>query len=126
MRYGYSWFEIAILGLLIKQLRKRSHMGMGATGRGVITGANDTYHGIQSLNENGAIKHSAEYARQLVTTGKAKSEDEALQMANQEIQRLRACLAGEQLNRSVRMALRAESQESETAPSFRTPSLQYP
>jgi hypothetical protein len=81
-------------------------MAIGKTGRGVITGANDTYHGIKSLEENGAINHAAAYARMLVVEGKAKSEDEALLMANQEVQRIRGCMEGEQLNRAVRMALR--------------------
>ncbi|HEY0491508.1 MAG TPA: hypothetical protein VGD30_18510 [Telluria sp.] len=81
-------------------------MAIGKTGRGVITGANDTYHGIKSLEENGAINHAAAYARVLVADGKAKNEDDALLMANQEVQRIRGSLKGEQLNRAVRMALR--------------------
>lgn len=81
-------------------------MAIGTTGRGVIAGANDTYHGIKSLEENGAINHAAAYARLLVTQGKAKNEDDALLMANQEVQRIRGSMEGEQLNRAVRMALR--------------------
>ena len=83
-------------------------MAIGKTGRGVLTGANDTYHGIKSLKENGAINHAAAYARLLVTTGKAKNEDDALVMANQEVQRIRGSMEGEQLNRAVRMTLRPE------------------
>lgn len=81
-------------------------MALGKTGRGVLTAANDTYHGVKSLEENGAIAHSAAYARVLVAEGKAKNEDDALVMANQEVQRLRGSMDGEQLNRAVRMALR--------------------
>lgn len=81
-------------------------MALGKTGRGVLTAANDTYHGAKSLEENGAIAHAAAYARLLVAEGKAKNEDDAVVMANQEVQRIRGSMEGEQLNRAVRMALR--------------------
>jgi hypothetical protein len=81
-------------------------MAIGKTGRGVLNAANDTYHGVKSLEENGAIEHAAAYARLLMSEGKAKNEDAALTMANQEVQRIRGSMNGEQLNRAVRMALR--------------------
>lgn len=84
-------------------------MAIGKTSRAVITGANDTYHGIKSLEQNGAIAHATTYARLLVAQDKAKSETEALQMAYQEVQRLRGILDGEQFNREVRHALREQS-----------------
>jgi hypothetical protein len=109
MRYGDGHAWIAILGLPINQPFKGAHMAIGKTGRAVITGANDTYHGIKSLEENGPINHAAAYARLLVAHGKAKNEDDALLMANQEVQRIRGSMEGEQLNRAVRMALRPNS-----------------
>jgi hypothetical protein len=81
-------------------------MAIGKTGRGVLAAANDTYHGVKSLEENGAIAHASAYARLLLSEGKAKNEGDALTMASQEVQRIRGSLDGEQLNRAVRMALR--------------------
>ncbi|WP_058897112.1 hypothetical protein [Herbaspirillum rubrisubalbicans] len=83
-------------------------MAIGKTGRGVLTAANDTYHGLQSLKENGAIAHASAYARVLMLRGNAKCEDEALARAHHEVQRLRSHMDGEQMHREARMALRSE------------------
>lgn len=81
-------------------------MAISKIGRGMLNAANDTYHGAKSLDENGAIEHAAAYARALLNEGKAANEDEAVVMANHEVQRIRGSMQGEQLNRAVRMALR--------------------
>jgi hypothetical protein len=85
----------------------------------MLNAANDTYHGAKSLEENGAIAHAAAYARVLMSEGKATTEDEALLMANHEVQRIRSNMRGEQLNRAVRMALRRKDDSRPAiAPSF--------
>jgi hypothetical protein len=81
-------------------------MAISKIGRGMLAAANDTYHGAKSLEENGAIEHAAAYARALLREGKAATQDEAVVMANHEVQRIRSSMQGEQLNRAVRMQLR--------------------
>lgn len=94
-------------------------MAISKIGRGMLNAANDTYHGAKSLDENGAIEHAAAYARALLSEGKATTEDEALVMANHEVQRIRGSMQGEQLNRAVRMALRRKRGSLPTTdPSF--------
>jgi hypothetical protein len=94
-------------------------MAISQIGRGMLNAANDTYHGAKSLEENGAIAHAAAYARVLMSEGKATTEDEALLMANHEVQRIRSNMRGEQLNRAVRMALRRKDDPRPAmAPSF--------
>lgn len=83
-------------------------MAISKLARGVLNAANDTYHGAQSIKENGAIPHAAAYAKALMVAGKAQTQEEAVAMANHEVQRIRGCMAGEQLNREVRLKLRAK------------------
>lgn len=73
---------------------------------GIYTAGNNHYHGVQSVAENGAITHANQLARILVREGKVATEEEALSVANFEVQRLRWNSEGFQGNRMAREELR--------------------
>ncbi len=76
--------------------------------RGIYTAGNNHYHGIKSVNENGALAHAHKLALILLREGRVCSEVEALEIANFEVQRLRWNLDGFQGNRMAREELLAE------------------
>ena len=77
---------------------------------GMLSAANDHYHGVKSINEHGAIDHARKLAQIFLRDGKASSPEEAVSLANREIQRLEENSRGEQINRQARMELDAELQ----------------
>ncbi|QCP48335.1 hypothetical protein FAZ95_03525 [Trinickia violacea] len=91
-----------------------------STVRGVFAAGNDQYHGVMSVKEHGALAHANRYARILLREGKVATEEEALSIANFEVQRLRWHAEGFQGNRMARYELR---QESEQEPSSVRPRL---
>lgn len=84
------------------------------TVRGIFTAGNDHYHGIKSVAENGALAHANKFARILLREGKVASEEEALSVANYEVQRLRWNVEGFLGNRMAREELRREGEEKTT------------
>lgn len=76
--------------------------------RGFFTAGNNQYHGVQSVKENGALAHANKFARILLREGKVATEEEALSLANFEVQRLRWTIEGFQGNRMAREELRRE------------------
>lgn len=75
---------------------------------GMFNSANDHYHGVKSINENGVIDHARKLAQIYLREGKATSPQEAVSFASREIQRLEENSCGEQINRQARMELEAE------------------
>lgn len=82
--------------------------------RGLYTAGNNHYHGVKSIAEFGAIAHANSLATVLVEGGKAATEEEALAMANFEIQRLKWSDEGFQGNRIARDKLRAQEKKHDT------------
>lgn len=76
--------------------------------RGLYTAGNNHYHGVKSIAEFGAIAHANSLAKVLLQDGKAATEEEALSLANSEVQRLKWNDEGFQGNRIARDTLRAE------------------
>ncbi|MES2670670.1 MAG: hypothetical protein V4673_09675 [Pseudomonadota bacterium] len=76
--------------------------------RGIYTAGNNHYHGVKSIAEFGAIAHANKLAQVLLKVGKAATEEEALSLANSEVQRLKWNDEGFQGNRIARDKLRAE------------------
>lgn len=79
--------------------------------RGIFTAGNNHFHGVKSLEENGALAHANKLAHILLREGKVASEEEALSISNFEVQRLRWNLEGFQGNRMAREELRREREE---------------
>ena len=77
---------------------------------GMLSSANDHYHGMKSINENGAIDHARKLAQIYLREGKASSPGEAVSLANRELQRLEENHRGEQINRQARAELESERQ----------------
>ncbi|MEH6500307.1 MAG: hypothetical protein V7751_13030 [Pseudoalteromonas distincta] len=77
---------------------------------GMLSSANDHYHGVRSINENGAIDHARKLAQIYLREGKATSSQEAVSLANREVQRLEENSRGEQINRQARIELETERQ----------------
>lgn len=76
--------------------------------KGLYAAGNNHYHGVKSIAEFGAIAHANTLARVLVQEGKVATEEEALSLANFEVQRLKWSDDGFQCNRIAREQLRAE------------------
>lgn len=76
--------------------------------KGLYTAGNNHYHGVKSIAEFGAIAHAHSLARVLIQEGKVATEEEALSLANFEVQRLKWADDGFQGNRKARNILRAE------------------
>jgi hypothetical protein len=87
--------------------------------RGVFNAANNQYHGIESVKQFGALAHANQFARVLLREGKVASEEEALSVANFEVQRLRWTIDGFQPNRLVRDELRREALNQDNVPTMR-------
>ena len=77
---------------------------------GMLNSAKDHYHGMKSINENGAIEHARKLAQIYLREGKASSPGEAVSLANRELQRLEENHRGEHINRQARAELKAERQ----------------
>lgn len=75
---------------------------------GIFTAGNNHYHGVRSVNEHGALAHANKLAHILLREGKVATEEEALSLANFEVQRLRWNLDGFEGNRMAREELRCE------------------
>lgn len=80
---------------------------------GLFTAGNNHFHGVQSVNEHGALAHAERLARVLLREGKVASEEEALSLANFEVQRLRWNTEGFQGNRIARYELQEERKRKE-------------
>uniref|UniRef100_UPI00048E7C2C hypothetical protein n=1 Tax=Halopseudomonas pelagia TaxID=553151 RepID=UPI00048E7C2C len=65
---------------------------------------------LRSINENGAIDHARKLAQIYLREGKATSSQEAVSLANREVQRLEENSRGEQINRQARIELETERQ----------------
>lgn len=78
---------------------------------GIYTAGNNHYHGAKSIIENGALAHANKLAHILLREGKVASEEEALSLANFEVQRLRWNLEKFQANRMAREELRLEREQ---------------
>lgn len=83
---------------------------------GLYTAGNNHYHGVKSIAEFGAIAHAHSLAQVLLQSGKAATEEEALSMANSEVQRLQWNDEGFQGNRIARDKLRAKKAAVEKHP----------
>lgn len=79
--------------------------------QGIYTAGNNHYHGAKSIEENGALAHANKLARVLLREKKVSTEEEALSLANFEVQRLRWNIEGFQGNRIAREELRRERQQ---------------
>ena len=78
---------------------------------GMFTAGNDHYHGVRSVNEFGAIAHAGKLAQVYLRQGQASTEEEAVLLANKEVQRLRWNAGGFQAHRVARDELRAEQEQ---------------
>lgn len=76
--------------------------------QGLYTAGNNHYHGVKSIAEFGAIAHANSLANVLLQEGKVATEEEAISLANFEVQRLKWNADGFQGNRIARDKLRAE------------------
>ena len=76
--------------------------------QGVFTAGNNHYHGVKSIAEFGAIAHASALANVLLEQGKVTTEEEAISLANFEVQRLKWNADGFQGNRVARDKLRSE------------------
>jgi hypothetical protein len=76
--------------------------------KGLYAAGNNHYHGVKSIAEFGAIAHANCLAKVLVQEGKVATEEEALSLANFEVQRLKWNDDGFQGNRVARDKLLAE------------------
>ncbi|MGL5243111.1 hypothetical protein [Kluyvera genomosp. 2] len=76
--------------------------------KGLYTAGNNHYHGVKSIAEFGALDHAHALAHVLIQDGKVSTEEEALSLANFEVQRLKWNNDGFQGNRRARDKLRAE------------------
>lgn len=76
--------------------------------QGLYTSGNNHYHGVKSIAEFGAIAHANSLANVLLQEGKVATEEEAISLANFEVQRLKWNADGFQGNRIARDKLRAE------------------
>jgi|GEM_PF-5168566 len=81
--------------------------------RGVFNAGNNQYHGVESVREFGAIAHGQAFAKVLLREGKAASEEDAFNLANYEVQRLKWTISGFQGNRLARDELRKSARELE-------------
>lgn len=89
---------------------KEEPMAKTRVDRGVFNAGNNQYHGVESVKEFGALAHANKFARILLREGKVASEEEALSLANFEVQRLRWTIEGFQGNRLARNELRREAE----------------
>lgn len=78
---------------------------------GTFTAGNDQYHGMRSVSEFGAIAHAGKLAQVYLREGKATTEEEAVLLANKEVQRLCWNAEGFQAHRVARDELRAEQKQ---------------
>lgn len=78
---------------------------------GLYTAGNNHYHGVKSIEQHGAIAHANKLAQILIRAGKAATEEEAISLANSEVQRLRWNSEGFQANRLARQELDNEQAE---------------
>lgn len=76
--------------------------------QGLYTAGNNHYHGVKSIAEFGAIAHANSLAKVLLQEGKVATEEEAISLANFEVQRLKWNADDFQGNRIARDKLRAE------------------
>lgn len=76
--------------------------------QGLYTAGNNHYHGVKSIAEFGAIAHANSLANVLLQEGKVATEEEAISLANFEVQHLKWNADGFQGNRIARDKLRAE------------------
>ncbi|WP_027014258.1 hypothetical protein [Comamonas composti] len=76
--------------------------------KGLYTAGNNHYHGVKSIAEFGAIAHANSLAKVLIQGGKVATEEEALSLANFEVQRLKWNDDGFQGNRIARDKLRSD------------------
>lgn len=79
----------------------------------------DHYHAVQSIRTFGAIKHAGAVAHALLVTGHARSESEAVAMANDEVARVERIDQGLLVNRLAHQQLQADDKR----PLNRTPQL---
>lgn len=84
--------------------------------QGMLPAANDHYHGAKSIDEFGAIAHANKLAEIYLRDGLAASEEDAVALANHEVQRLKRNPEGYQVNRLARQELRAERRTHPTDP----------
>lgn len=83
---------------------------------GMLPAANDHYHGSRSINEFGAIAHANKLAEIYLREGQVASEEDAVALANHEVQRLKKNSERYQVNRLARQELRAERCPRSTDP----------
>lgn len=78
---------------------------LGAPYRSMMTAADDHYHAVRSINAHGEIAHANAVAQQLLKSGSATTQAEAVWMAAQEISHTQRIARGEMVNRAARQAL---------------------
>lgn len=98
--------------------------------RSMMTAADDHYHAVRSINAHGEIAHANAVAQELLKSGAASTQAEAVRMAADEVSHTQRITRGEMVNRAARKALDkrareevASSKNSLQATTLATPSL---
>lgn len=80
---------------------------------GMLNAANEQYHGVCSINQNGEIAHAHKLAEIAIREQLVSTEQQAVAWANQEIQRLHANIQGDKIHRVARDELREEVRQQQ-------------
>ncbi len=73
--------------------------------RSVMTAADDHYHAVRSINTHGEIAHANAVAQELLKSGTAATQAEAVRIAADEVSHTQRITRGEMVNRAARKTL---------------------
>ncbi|WP_114969893.1 hypothetical protein [Rhodoferax ferrireducens] len=79
----------------------------------------DHYHAVTSIRKYGAIKHASAVAHAMLAVGSARTESEAVGMANNEVARVERIDQGLLVNRMAHQQLQADENNSLKLPKMR-------
>jgi len=93
--------------------------------RSMMTAADDHYHAVRSINTHGEIAHANAVARELLKSGTASTQAEAVRMAADEVSHTQRITRGEMVNRAARKALDKRAREEAASSQDRAAAITY-
>ena len=90
----------------------------------MMKAADDHYHAVHSINTHGEIAHATAVAQELLKSGAATTQSEAVRMAADEISHTQRITRGEMVNRAARITL--DERARQEVPERRNNSLLAP
>jgi hypothetical protein len=87
----------------------RQHQPFGSPYKGVWTATSEHYHAVSSMNQHGVIEHTRALAHEILKSGGASDEWQALDIARAQVQAVRQVIADHRLHQLARRHLEAEA-----------------